>query len=273
MQITDAQFEDLLPLYVLGSLETDELEAMEAYLAAHPEVHADVAEARQVAALLAWTPPQHDPPPALRERVLRQAQQGARQQGERVTQPLSTPSWWQRIGAMLRPPMARVGLLASAALLAVMLVLGTRTWQLQQEVQQQRTRMWQLQQEVQQQQALIEMFQSPDMQVASLTAPDVSTEARVQIAFDPEGQLAVVVASNLPQLPASQTYQFWLIGDQPASGGVFQVDERGEGSLVVHADQPLGQYQSVGVSREPAGGSATPTSDQIVLLRDLPRAE
>jgi anti-sigma-K factor RskA len=266
MQITDAQFEDLLPLYVLGSLETDELEAMEAYLSGHPEMHAEVAEARQVAALLAWTPPQHDPPPALRERVLRQAQQDVRQQGARVTQPLSTPSWWERIGAVLRPPVARAGLLVSAALLAVMLVLSTRTWQLQQEVQQQQAL-------IEQQQALVEMFRSPDMQVASLTAPDVSTEARVQIAFDPEGRLAVVVASNLPQLPASQTYQFWLISDQPASGGVFQVNERGEGSLVVNADQPLGQYQSVGVSREPAGGSATPTSDQIVLLEDLPRPE
>ncbi len=261
MQINDAQFEDLLPLYVLGSLEPDELVAMEAYLAEHPEVHADVAEARQVAALLAWTPPQHDPPPALRERVLRQAQQG-----QRVTQPLAAPPWWERISAVLRPPVARVGLLMSAALLAAVLLLGTRTSQLQQQVQQQ-------QQQVQQQQALIEMFRSPGMQVASLTDPDVSTDPRVQIAFDPEGRLAVVVASNLPQLPASQTYQFWLIGDQPVSGGVFQVDERGEGSLVVNTDQPLAEYQSAGVSREPAGGSAAPTSDQIVVLQDLPRPE
>lgn len=268
MQLTDAQFEDLLPLYVLGSLEADELVAMEAYLAAHPEVHTEVAEARQVAALLAWTPPQHDPPPALRERVLGQAQQSVR-----AIQPLSTPSLWQRIGAALRPPVARVGLLVSAALLAALLLLGTRTWQLQQEVQQQQALIEQQQALVEQQQALVEMFRSPDMQVASLTAPDVSTEARIQIAFDPEGRLAVMVASNLPQLPATQTYQFWLIGDQPASGGVFQVNELGEGSLVVNADQPLGQYQSVGVSREPAGGSATPTSDQIVVLGDLPRAE
>jgi anti-sigma-K factor RskA len=261
MQITNAQFDDLLPLYVLGSLEADELAAMEAYLAAHPEAQAEVAEARQVAALLAWTPPQHDPPPALRERVLRQAQPGPR-----VTQPLSAPSWWERIGAALRPPVARIGFVVSAALLAALLLLGTRTWQLQQQVQQQ-------QQQVQQQQALIDMFQSPNMQVASLTPPDVSTDARGQIVFDPEGRLAVVVASNLPQLPATQTYQLWLIGDQPTNGGVFQVDERGEGSLVVNANQPLGQYQAVGVSREPAGGSATPTPDQIVLLQDLPRAE
>ena len=261
MQITDTQFEDLLPLYVLGSLEADELAEMEAYLAAHPEVHAEVAKARQVAALLAWTPPQHDPPPALRERVLRQAQPSAR-----VTQPLSTPSWWERISAALRPPVARAGLLVSATLLAALLVLGTRTWQLQQDVQQQQAL-------IEQQQALVEMFRSPDMQVASLTPPDGNTDARVQIAFDPEGQLAVMVASDLPQLPARQTYQFWLISDQPTSGGVFQVNELGEGSLVVNAEQPLGQYQSVGVSREPAGGSTTPTPDQIVILDDLPRAE
>lgn len=251
MQINNVQFDDLLPLYVLGALEPDELAAMEAYLAEHPEAQAEVAEARQVAALLAWTPPQHDPPPTLRARVLE------RVQGEQAATAATQPGMWQWLRSALRPPVARVGFALSTALLVVTLFLGARTLQVQQQVQQQ--------------QALIDLFESPNMQVASLVAPDVSTGVRLQMAFDPNGQLAQVVASNLPQLPASQTYQFWLIGEEPVSGGVFRVDERGVGSLVVESNTPLSQYSSIGVSREPAGGSATPTTDQIVVLGDLPR--
>jgi anti-sigma-K factor RskA len=249
MQITEAQFEDLLPLYVLGALEPDELEAMEAYIAEHPQAQRDIAEAQQVAALLAWTPPQQDPPPALRERVL------ARARSEQPATPLARASMWERVRNALRPPGTRAGLALSAALLATTLFFGARTVQVQQQVQQQ--------------QALIDMFESPNMQVASLVPPDASTGARLQMAFDPNGHLAQVVVSNLPQLPASQTYQFWLIGEQPVSGGLFRVDERGVGSFVVESDTPLGQYESIGVSREPAGGSDTPTTDQILLLGDL----
>jgi len=254
MQMNEAQFEDLLPLYVLDALEPDELAAMEAYFAEHPEAQAEVADARQVAALLAWTPPQYDPPGSLRARVLNWVQ-------ERHPAAAQTPqpSTWQRLRSALRPPMARAGFALSAALLAATLFFGTRTLQVQQQVQQQ--------------QALIEMFESPNMQVASLVVPDVGTDARLQMAFDPNGQLGMVVVSNLPQLPASQTYQFWLIDEQPVSGGLFRVDERGVGSLVVEADEPLGQYSSIGVSREPAGGSATPTDGQVLVLNELPRSE
>lgn len=244
MQLTDTQFDDLLPLYVLGALEPDELAAMEDYLAEHPAAQTEVAAAREVAALLAWTPPQHDPPAALRERVLDRVQ---------AAPPAAALSLRQRIGNALRPPMARAGLAMSAVLLLATLALGTSTWQTQQQVQQQ--------------QALIAMFRSPNMQVAAVNAPEVNPNARLQMAFDPQGRLAMVVVSNLPQLPQAQTYQFWLIGQQPVSGGLFRVDARGQGSFVVQSDHPLNQYQSIGVSREPAGGSAAPS--QIVLSGKL----
>ena len=62
--------QDLAAAYALGALSAEEVRRFEAYLASSPEAQREVAEYREVAALLALAGPESAPSPDLRERVL-----------------------------------------------------------------------------------------------------------------------------------------------------------------------------------------------------------
>ncbi|MFA1538687.1 anti-sigma factor [Actinomadura monticuli] len=72
----------------------------------------------------------------------------------------------------------------------------------------------------------------------------------------------VVASSGLRTLPSSQAYQLWLIdADGPRSAGLLPGD-RGR-PVVAGAWRPS---DKLGVTVEPAGGSARPTTTPLVLL-------
>ena len=62
--------QDLAAAYVLGALSTEEARRFEAYLVDSPEAQREVAEYREVAALLALAGSESAPSPDLRGRVL-----------------------------------------------------------------------------------------------------------------------------------------------------------------------------------------------------------
>jgi anti-sigma factor RsiW len=62
--------QDLAAAYALGALSPEEARRFEAYLAGSPEAQREVAEYREVAALLALAGPESVPAPDLRDRVL-----------------------------------------------------------------------------------------------------------------------------------------------------------------------------------------------------------
>ncbi|TYK46071.1 anti-sigma factor [Actinomadura decatromicini] len=73
---------------------------------------------------------------------------------------------------------------------------------------------------------------------------------------------AVVASSGLRPLPPSRTYQLWLIGvDGPRSAGLLPADR--SRPVVAGNWRPTDR---VGLTVEPAGGSAQPTSTPLVLL-------
>jgi len=69
--------------------------------------------------------------------------------------------------------------------------------------------------------------------------------------FDPSERQGLVVVYGMP--PRSEgVYQLWLIREGTrVSGGVFRVDERGNGRLLVESPEPLERYEAVGVTAEP----------------------
>jgi anti-sigma-K factor RskA len=72
---------------------------------------------------------------------------------------------------------------------------------------------------------------------------------------------AVVVLNGVPALPASQTYELWLMGPaKPRSVGLLH----DAGKPVLAAG--LGDATQVGVTVEPAGGSPQPTAPPILAV-------
>jgi len=80
------------------------------------------------------------------------------------------------------------------------------------------------------------------------------------------GTSALVVA-DIASLPADRSYQLWYIdaGDGVARpAGVFSTAASGGASRVL--DGSMGAGDAVGLTVEPAGGSATPTTTPIVVI-------
>jgi anti-sigma-K factor RskA len=75
-------------------------------------------------------------------------------------------------------------------------------------------------------------------------------------------QLGVLlIASNLPPLPAGKTYEMWTIpkGGAPRPAGVFQSDARGTALHVSAGPVDASTLNTVAVTIEPESGSSTPT--------------
>ncbi len=74
---------------------------------------------------------------------------------------------------------------------------------------------------------------------------------------------ALLLPAGLPAAPEGFTWQAWtLSGDEAVSAGVFDV---GEGEAVALSGGVSG-VEAVAVSLEPAGGSATPTTDPVLVV-------
>ncbi len=83
---------------------------------------------------------------------------------------------------------------------------------------------------------------------------------------DPAYDVALLLTHGMPPLRADQRYQVWLIHPDGSrdSGGLFSVDDRGNGQLLIRAPAPFARYQAVGISPEPYDGSPRPTAPGVV---------
>jgi anti-sigma-K factor RskA len=76
--------------------------------------------------------------------------------------------------------------------------------------------------------------------------------------------VACLVAQGLPDLPAGQIYQVWLVrGDQQSSGGTFET-HNGKTWTFVQGSEPITSYDAMFVTVEPAGGSAWPAGPRVM---------
>ena len=76
----------------------------------------------------------------------------------------------------------------------------------------------------------------------------------------------LLIASNLPALPAGRTYEMWVIptADQRSRpAGLFQAD--GQGSAINILAAPLDSLYAVAVSVEPEAGSQAPSTTPIIV--------
>lgn len=262
--MNETHVDDQLDLYALGALELNEQAEIDEHLDGCARCRARLDEAKRLVALLAWTPEQQNPPPALRDKVLRSAKQ---QNQERRAK-----GWWQQLDPgpwrWTRPRrMLGIAIAAAAVIFALLgntAVLQQRLGTAQATVTQQAQRLVALENAAQQQQQVVDVLRSPGARLVVL-APQTQSASAGQLLVNRDGTQGYLVTDALPTLPSDKDYQLWLIKDNtPISAGVFRVDNQGTATFVVNAAATTGGYQVVGISVEPAGGSSQPT--QVVLL-------
>ena len=70
---------------------------------------------------------------------------------------------------------------------------------------------------------------------------------------------------DLPPLPYGMVYQVWLIKDSRVHGaGWFTVDSTGYGQTVIIPVAPFREFDAVGITIEPRGGSIDPTGVSVL---------
>ncbi|MFF1610709.1 anti-sigma factor domain-containing protein [Amycolatopsis sp. NPDC058278] len=101
-----------------------------------------------------------------------------------------------------------------------------------------------------------------------LSAPDASAiqgagEGHATLVVSRSRNQAVLLASDLPALDAGHVYQVWLIGSGGARSAGLMTSEASQRMLV--ADLPP-DVDRIGITVEPAGGSAGPTTPAVTRI-------
>jgi anti-sigma-K factor RskA len=95
---------------------------------------------------------------------------------------------------------------------------------------------------------------------------EVAAEAAGVFYFDPAERVGLLQVSGLPPLEDDQRYQIWFISDQgePVGAGLFLPDAAGSAEMLVRIEGSFDRYAALGVTAEPFGGSAAPTTPLVV---------
>lgn len=250
---------DLAAAYALGALSPEETRAFEAFLASSPEAQREVAEYREVGALMASHVPGVTPDSRLKERVLATVGQGK----IRTFVPPAPPA---------RPRMSLPFWMALAA--SVMLAIGfglkysgakrALAYQLSQ-ADSARVALDSVTARLAQREQTLNEILEPDMQLSLLTATG-NPDPRVQLFWNPKKNLAIVHAFRLSQAPAGRVYQLWFIKDGKAIPSVTFNSEPSGHALVQDITVPPGSgITNAALTIEPEGGSPQPTSPVMMI--------
>lgn len=233
--------------YAFDAIAPEEEAKVAAYIAAHPEAQALLDEYREIVGLLPYATAPSEPPPYLREGVLRTIR--AERSRRRFAIPLpsriafaiaaclvfSLLLW--NIGLQLRVGDGMVAPIATAMTTAT----GSTS-------------------------PISDILSRPDLLTYPMDAqPDApNASGRVYLTDDP--QLAAMAVWHMPQLPPDRTYQLWFgLDDQTrVSVATFRVDERGAAMIRLMLPPMSRPYIQCGITLEPVGGSPQPTGPRML---------
>lgn len=275
---------ELLPGYALGALDPADARAVEGYLAAHPEARREVEDARETLGLLALAAPPLAPPPGAKAALLARIEQltppasggqASSPGGVRLVAPESPgPIPLRRPEAGAARPDRRWR--AALAAVAAALILALAGWNvaLQRQIGTVQGQVSALRGDLGAQAETVALgrlvndqrFARPLASSAAEGGYSATGGPAGYLYADPGGTLGLVNCYWMPNLQPGQVYQVWLVRADGGrdNGGTFTVDKRGSASVVIHAPASFTGYTSVGVTAEPAPGSAGPTTPRVV---------
>lgn len=235
----NTQVHTLIGAYALDAVDEAERQLVEEHLTSCVECAQEVREWRATAARLADATIT-EPPQRMRDNVMFQIRRTRQEPPEE-----GSPQ------AILRPKRIRPwrSLVAASALAAVMALAGaavTYVW-MQDQVSGEREESDQIS----------EVLTAAD---ADVSVVDADGGGQVTVVASASHDQAVVVVSELEQVGDDRAYQLWLADeDGQESAGVMPAGDQSATMLV----SGIADFDLIGVTNEPAGGSSTPTLPMV----------
>lgn len=265
---TPSGFDGQTALYALGALGKAERSRFEAHLEASLDCVREVKSLLPVAHLLPQTAVPVDPPPALRERVLREVA------GWTPPAPATSPP-----AASKRSGLGPLFWLVALLLVAVaggggsyMAALHREIADLQADAQSANTRadILELEATVADLEAarrdeVIAIAIDPTVRSLTLAGQPLAPVGTGRALWTEAGLMAFL-ATGLPPLPEGETYQLWFVTPEAAPVPAALLLPESGGSATVTLQIPEGVTPAaMAVTIEPAGGAAQPTGDVYLL--------
>jgi len=229
------ELRELIPAYALAALDDDERLALETHLRECDDCRALLAEYRVLSDDLLYAAPPVAAPAGLTEDMR-----------QRIAAPATGNASRFSLRALLRRPAFGLALAGLAALL----LIGSNAYWAARTARSER-----------QVAAMAALAKAPGV---ILTASEEGYGRGVL--FRPaDGEVSLLCVWGMPSLPQGQAYQVWLIsGQERASGGTFRVTDEGYGVLFIKPPDSLQDYDGLGITVEPAGGSPGPTTPRVM---------
>ncbi|MDX2121544.1 MAG: anti-sigma factor [Gemmatimonadota bacterium] len=249
---------ELAAAYSLGALDPDETRAFEAALAGSPELQREVAEYREVSALLAQAAPGAGLPAELRARVLAQA--AASKQ------------------AHLPPRAPRLLWLALAASVVALGATSLLWYSTRQGLVERDRAIAVLRDSLA---AREELLAFREAEINAILDPNVtltlmgeadSPKPTIQLFWNRKTNRMLVHAFQLAPAASRRAYQLWFIPKQgaPIPSITFNTEPSGHG-LVPEVQVPAGmELAAAAITEEPEGGSPQPTTPVLLVASFAP---
>ncbi|MGW5069213.1 anti-sigma factor [Streptomyces cyaneofuscatus] len=250
--MTTADLHTLTGAYALHALPEDERREFERHLSDCEACTQEVRELSATAARLGLAAAE-SPPRELRERVLR----------EITTVRQEVPSHGRRGRTVSTGRTGRWTTYALAACIAAAAAFGgVAVWQNQvaQDARQEAN------QATQRSEQLAQVLSAPD---AKTSSGELTGGARGTVVVSQQQNRAVFLASGMERPPSGKVYQIWF-NDEGTMRSAGLMDPSASDDAVL-LDGPVDRATGMGITVEPAGGSAEPTSDPVALM-DFPTA-
>ncbi|MFN8532765.1 MAG: anti-sigma factor [Dehalococcoidia bacterium] len=257
--MTCNDYRELCEAAAVRALDPADQAALDQHLAGCLDCRAELGRSEGLAAWLAVTVPQIDPPLRLKQSIMQVVRLEAR------PQPIARAAATARRFSWPAFQLGRLAAVGAAAALLVAAGLGAWSYALSGELESQRQLNASLTQGLQGRDDLVQLVSSQPELMSFLNGTPEAPTGRGRMYASSINDTALLLVDGLKPLPPDRVYQVWLMqGGSPVSGGTFTVDGLGQGRWVVRADDPLSRYQAVIVTEEPAGGSAAPTSPRVL---------
>lgn len=229
----DTHVFELLPAYVLGSLDAEEARSVREHLTGCYLCRQELDAFQGVADELAWSVSGASPASDLSSRLMERIQS---LQSERAAQTAA------------RRPLKRllpIGALSGLLLLVLLAVSNILLWQRLNNA---------------------EVLTGPmGMRAIALHNTAAAPAASGFVIMGADGRNGVLVVDKMPPLDASHEYQVWLERySSNTAGSTFSVDEHGYRGIRLEAPESLLSYSTLFVTIEPAGGSPNPTGAEVL---------